>query len=298
MAKTPLELAQSLVKKPRDDAYTQKMNEYYTKRKALLDSKDDKHGYLGPEWNALSNEIRQFREGYEPSRIYSPREYLLENDLDEFQIENTRDDVSLEDIWNAMQNGEDFYKYASVNGEGFDSAVREKIFSGMSDHLGLDYDNIYDTWLYGKKKPKVGNRNPVYNVDNGNPNQAQPSINKGDTFKTNKGETFIIGSNNNGKVSITRVGDMGQQNGTIDAQKLSELIKNGTFIKEQQNDPKATYQSILKKAFNSLDKNDAFKEIQKNPEVYKAFQKVQRENPDGSFWYQLSLLSDELYGGK
>lgn len=168
MAKSPLELIPT--RKPRDDAYTQKMNEYYAKRKALLDSHDDKHGYLGPEWNALSDEIRQFREGYEPSKIYSPREYLLENDLDEFQLEDTRDDVSLEDIWNAMQNGEDFYKYASVNGEGFDSAVREKIFSGMSDRLGLDYDDIYDTWLYGKRKPKVVGGNSNYNVDNGNPN--------------------------------------------------------------------------------------------------------------------------------
>lgn len=59
---------------------------------------------------------------------------------------------------------------------------------------------------------------------------------------------------------------------------------------------KEKYQSILKKAFNALDKQDAMDIIFSNTEVHKAFQKVQRENPNDSFWYQLSLLPDKLYG--
>lgn len=61
---------------------------------------------------------------------------------------------------------------------------------------------------------------------------------------------------------------------------------------------KEKYQSILKKAFNALDKQDAMDIIFSNTEVHKAFQKVQRENPNDSFWYQLSLLPDKLYGDK
>lgn len=163
-AKSPLELVPQ--RKPRDDAYNQKMNDYYAKRKALLDSKPSK--YLEPEWNALTKEIQQFREGYEPAKIYSPREYLLDNDIDEFQIDQVRDDVSLEDVYNAVKNGDDFYEYASVNGNGFDSAVREKIFDGISRNLGVDYDDIYNAWL-GRGKPIKQNPNPKYIVDNGNP---------------------------------------------------------------------------------------------------------------------------------
>ena len=157
MAKSPLDLIPT--RKPRDDAYNQKMNDFYAQRKALLDAKPSK--YLEPEWNKLTEQIQQFREGYEPAKVYSPREYLLDNDIDEFQIDQVRDDISLEDVYNAVQNGEDFYKYASVGGKGFDSAVREKIFSGIADRLGVDYDDIYNAWLGRKKSANLDNGNPT-----------------------------------------------------------------------------------------------------------------------------------------
>ena len=52
-----------------------------------------------------------------------------------------------DELWGRMQDGEDFYEIASVDGTGFDSAVRENIFSGMSDILDIPYDEIYETWL-------------------------------------------------------------------------------------------------------------------------------------------------------
>lgn len=152
--------------KPRDDAFTQKMNEYHTKRKALLDAKPSK--YLEPEWDDLTREMQEFRGGYEKPQLYSLREYLLDSDPDEFQIDEVRDDIDFKGIWDLMQKGGDFYKDASTTGKGFDSAVREKLFSGMADSLGVDYDTIYNQWLYGNKKPKTQG-NPYYDVDNGNP---------------------------------------------------------------------------------------------------------------------------------
>jgi len=192
MAKNPAELGNQIFKlKPRDDSYTKGMNDFHAKRKALLDSKDP-DAYLGPQWNQLSDEIKKFRAGYEPAKVYSPREYLLDNDIDEFQIDRVSDDISLEDIWNAMQKGEDFYTKASVDGKGFDSAVREKIFEGMADKLGLDYDDIYYQWL-GKPRPKV-DANGRYVVDNGNPNR-----------KTDPGEKALDELNNDPKYWASRV---------------------------------------------------------------------------------------------
>ena len=190
-AKTPTELAQQMVddyktmveqKKPalmpRDDAYKQKMAEFHAKRKQMLDSDDD---YLGPKWNALSDEIKKFRSGYEPSKIDSPHEYFLNNDLDEFQLDQVRDDISFQQLWDEMQKGNDIYKIASVDGQGFDSDVREKIFSAMADKLGLDYDDIYNTWL-GRGKPVKTPSNPRYTVDNGNPN-PKPDVDKNAKIK-------------------------------------------------------------------------------------------------------------------
>ena len=59
----------------------------------------------------------------------NPRDLMKEWDPDEFQTDLIRNDISLEEIWEEMKNGKDFYEIASVNGEGFDSDVREKIFS-------------------------------------------------------------------------------------------------------------------------------------------------------------------------
>lgn len=57
-------------------------------------------------------------------------------------------------------------------------------------------------------------------------------------------------------------------------------------------DNKQDYKASLKKAFNALDKEDAMKEINKNPELFKKFQEASRKNPDASFGYILSQLDE------
>ena len=168
MAINPKQLGEQIVSstpklKPRDDAFTQKMNEFHTKRKALLDS----NKYLEPEWDALVDEMDAFRSGYEKPKLYSAREYLLDTDPNEFQIDKVRDDIDFKGLWDEMQKGADFYKIASVDGEGFDSDVREKLFNGMSDRLGLDYDDIYYKWL-GRSKPTQTPTVGGKTFDNGN----------------------------------------------------------------------------------------------------------------------------------
>lgn len=177
--------------KPRDDAFNQKMNEYHTKRKALLDS--DK--YLEPEWDSLRDEMQKFRGEYEKPQFYSLREYMLDNHPDEFQIDKVRDDIDFKGLWDLMQKGGDFYHDASVDGKGFDSEVRENLFTGMSDTLGLDYDDVYYKWL-GREKPKV-TKNPTYNV---NPKDA---FNKGQ-ISQGQADDVLIARDNKAKDLLKR----------------------------------------------------------------------------------------------
>lgn len=167
MAKNPNEIISKLAPtlKPRDDAFNQKMDEFHQKRKALLDAKPSK--YLEPEWDALRDEMDAFRSEYEKPQLYSLREYLLDTDPDEFQIDKVRDDIDFKGLWDAMQSDGNIYKLASVDGSGFDSDVREKLMIGMSDKLGVDYDDIYNTWLGRNKKAPIPS-----NLDNGNPKKA------------------------------------------------------------------------------------------------------------------------------
>lgn len=66
---------------------------------------------------------------------------------DDYQLDLINPDITFDELWGRMQAGEDFYEIASVDGTGFDSAVRENIFSGMSEILDIPYDEIYETWL-------------------------------------------------------------------------------------------------------------------------------------------------------
>ena len=66
---------------------------------------------------------------------------------DDYQLDLINPDITFDELWGRMQAGEDFYEIASIDGTGFDSAVRENIFSGMSDILDIPYDEIYETWL-------------------------------------------------------------------------------------------------------------------------------------------------------
>ena len=70
----------------------------------------------------------------------------------EYQLDRIRDDISLSQLYDLMKQGKDVYEVASVDGDGFDSDVREKIFTAMSNSLNIDYDDIYNLWLHGDSK--------------------------------------------------------------------------------------------------------------------------------------------------
>ena len=83
------------------------------------------------------------------------RDWIKQNYPDEFQTDLIKYPMTFEelnDAWKEDQEGGDFYTVASQNGKGFDSEVREKIFNGLVEHLGGDYDDYYYRWL-GRENP-------------------------------------------------------------------------------------------------------------------------------------------------
>lgn len=79
------------------------------------------------------------------------KDWVKENFPDEFQTDLINPDITFYELFAAMRKGEDFYALASVDGEGFDSDVREKIFNGLEEAIGLDYNVFYNLWLNSEK---------------------------------------------------------------------------------------------------------------------------------------------------
>lgn len=73
---------------------------------------------------------------------------------DAFLFDDLRDDTTLQDIVNALNNGEDIYQYIFGDQDG-DSVVIENIFEYLADILGVEYEKIYDLWLYPEKSEKL-----------------------------------------------------------------------------------------------------------------------------------------------
>lgn len=59
-------------------------------------------------------------------------------------VEEIKDTVTFEDIFEALDNYKDIYE---VIGNGIDSIVRERIFNKLATLMEVDYDYIYDQWL-------------------------------------------------------------------------------------------------------------------------------------------------------
>lgn len=57
------------------------------------------------------------------------------------------DEMSFDDILRSMYDGQDFYQTTGVQ----DSIDREKFFDEISKRTGLDYDDVYATWIHGSK---------------------------------------------------------------------------------------------------------------------------------------------------
>ena len=63
--------------------------------------------------------------------------------FDDDMGEEISDDASFEGLHEALQQGVDVYSYLDV----FDSVIRERVFSGLSQFLDVDYKHVYDLWL-------------------------------------------------------------------------------------------------------------------------------------------------------
>lgn len=66
---------------------------------------------------------------------------------DDYQLDNLNPDKTIKQIWEEMQDGGDIYDIASVDGKGFDSAIREQLFIFISEAFNIDYDVVYSQWL-------------------------------------------------------------------------------------------------------------------------------------------------------
>ena len=60
-------------------------------------------------------------------------------------------DITFSDLVDSMNCGEDVYKTLGVN----DSIVRERIFDRIATTLEVDYEVIYQKWLYGNKAADI-----------------------------------------------------------------------------------------------------------------------------------------------
>ncbi len=82
------------------------------------------------------------------------RDWVKKNYPKEYQLEMIKHPMTFEDLKKAWDEDpdNDFYKVASSDGSGFDSAVREEIFNGMVENLGGEYDDYYYKWL-GRDNP-------------------------------------------------------------------------------------------------------------------------------------------------
>lgn len=58
-------------------------------------------------------------------------------------VEEIKDTVTFEDIFEALDNYRDIYNEIGTT----DSIVRERIFNKLATLIEVDYDYIYDQWL-------------------------------------------------------------------------------------------------------------------------------------------------------
>ena len=107
------------------------------------------------------------------------KQFYMENyPEEEFIFKDLRDDTSLQDIIDALNEGTDVYDAMFKDGSG-DSVVRENMFSSLSEMLGVEYDVFYQKWLHPERSKKLGESHQIVNdtqldaiKDNFNPPNA------------------------------------------------------------------------------------------------------------------------------
>ena len=68
--------------------------------------------------------------------------YLNNNPTDELGIE-LNENVTFSGLLNELFQGGDIYRYLNV----WDSLVRERLFTKLSEELQSSYDYVYNLWL-------------------------------------------------------------------------------------------------------------------------------------------------------
>ena len=73
--------------------------------------------------------------------------WYLENYENDELGNDLLENVSFEDLFNALDSYEDVYETLFGDEMGGDSLVRERIFSQLAIIMQVDYDYVYNQWL-------------------------------------------------------------------------------------------------------------------------------------------------------
>lgn len=115
-------------------------------------------GWKGESLDGSADRKHSFEDFYDQFDIKPERkikEVYAEISPEEYQLDKIHPTKTIANIWSEMQAGEDFYRIASKDGEGFDSAVREGIFEIISKAFKIPYNTVYLTWRNGGKLEKT-----------------------------------------------------------------------------------------------------------------------------------------------
>ncbi len=61
--------------------------------------------------------------------------------------QNLKDNLNFYDLFEALDDYKDIYKFAGID----DSLIRERLFEKLSEIMGCDYDEVFDQWMLAKR---------------------------------------------------------------------------------------------------------------------------------------------------
>lgn len=70
------------------------------------------------------------------------KNWYVANNEDDLGLE-INDKITFQDLYNALENGDDVYELLGVD----DSLIREICFEKLAELMNVDYDVIYKLWL-------------------------------------------------------------------------------------------------------------------------------------------------------
>lgn len=106
---------------------------------------NDQAGYYIDIYEVVNPEEKERYEYNGQTKLYDF--YKSEYPEDSEIVEDLNKHATFQDAFECLQCGFDFYTFMGVP----DSIVRERIFQGLAELMGCDYDYIYDQWLNHSK---------------------------------------------------------------------------------------------------------------------------------------------------